>query len=314
MRIGIVVDSACDLPKSFFDANQVEILPISVLIDGQETSDTRDPQQTLAFYQQHQGDKAHSAQTAPHSVEQIKQVFLKRLVLDYDYVFCLTLMRSRSPIFEHATRASFGILAEYKAVRQKAGVSGPFALRVIDTQNLFAAQGITAVEANRLIRAGAGVNEIRERLESLANKTYGYMLPRDLYHLRARAKTKGDKSVGWLQYTLGSALDIKPLVRGFRGETGPVAKLRHFEDGAQRLFAYAGERIKRGLLTPTLCLSYGGDLSKLEALPGYAELERIAQTNGVEIYTSLMSMTGVVNVGEGALAMGFAAPEHELKL
>lgn len=314
MRIGIVVDSACDLPKSFFDANRVEILPITIKVDGQELSDTRDPQATLAFYQQHQGDKAHQAETAPYSIEQIKQVFLKRLVLDYDYVFCLTLMQSRSPIFEHATRASFGILAEYKAVRQAAGITGPFALRVIDTQNLFAAQGVTAVEANRMIKAGAGVNEIRDRLEQLAQNTYGYMLPRDLYHLRARAKTKGDKSVGWLQYTLGSALDIKPLVRGYRGDTGPVAKLRHFDEGAARLFAYAGERIKRGLLSKTLCLSYGGELSELEKLPGYSELERLAQSNDIEVYTSHMSMTGVVNVGEGALAMGFAAPEHELHI
>ena len=40
---------------------------------------------------------------------------------------------------------------------------------------------------------------------------------------------------------LGSALDIKPLLRCFRGETGPVGKVRGFEQGAQTLFEYAAD-------------------------------------------------------------------------
>lgn len=314
MRIGIVVDSACDLPPEFFAENKVEVLPISIRIDKQHFSDTRDTQATLDFYKNQMGSAGHAAETAPYSVEQIKQVFLEKLVLDFDYVFCLTLMRSRSPIFENATKASFGILAEYKPIRQKAGVAGPFALRVIDTQNLFAGQGITAVEAVQMIKAGKSVNEIRERLEYLAQHTYGYMMPRDLYHLRSRAKKKGDKSVGWLQYTLGSALDIKPLVQGYRGETGPVAKLRHFDEGAAKVFAYIASRIEAGLLTPTVCLSYGGELDQLAKLPGYAALEKTAEAHGVTLYRSVMSMTGVVNVGEGALAFGFASPEHKVEV
>ncbi len=62
----------------------------------------------------------------------------------------------------------------------------------------------------------------------IANHSYGYMLPRDLYYLRARAKKKNDRSVSLFTAMLGSALDIKPILRCFRGETGPVGKVRGF--------------------------------------------------------------------------------------
>lgn len=311
MRVGVVVDSACDLPKSFFEDNKFAILPITLRIGDHTFVDNRDAAVTLSFYREHFGERGQDAETAAFTVEQIRDLFLQRLVIEYDHVLVLTIASSRSPIYQNAQQAAHAILTSYKPVRQKAGQQGPFSVRVIDTQTLFAGQGVTAVEAVRLIKAGESANKVRERLEQLAPNTYGYMVPRDLYFLRARAQKKGDRSVGWLSAALGTALDIKPLLRGYRNETGAVAKLRGFEDGVKRLFDFVGERIKVGLMTPTLCLSYGGDLKDLEALPGYADLLKQARSYKVEVFTSVMSMTGAINVGEGAVAVGFAAEPHE---
>lgn len=311
MRVGVVVDSACDLPKSFFEDNKFAILPITLRIGDHTFVDNRDAAVTLSFYREHFGERGQDAETAAFTVEQIRDLFLQRLVIEYDHVLVLTIASSRSPIYQNAQQAAHAILTSYKPVRQKAGQQGPFSVRVIDTQTLFAGQGVTAVEAVRLIKAGESANKVRERLEQLAPNTYGYMVPRDLYFLRARAQKKGDRSVGWLSAALGTALDIKPLLRGYRNETGAVAKLRGFEDGVKRLFDFVGERIKVGLMTPTLCLSYGGDLKDLEALPGYADLLKQARSYKVEVFTSVMSMTGAINVGEGALAVGFASEPHE---
>jgi len=310
MRIGLVVDSACDLPQAFIDEHRIVIMPITVHLGQRDLVDKRDPALTREFYDQHLGAKG-DAHTSPFTVEQIKELFLSRLVVDYDFVFCLTIASSRSPIFENAVRASHAILSEYKPIRARAGHATPFMLRVIDCQNLFAAQGVLVVEAVRMIKAGETPNRIRERLEHLALNTYGYMLPRDLYFLRTRAHKKGDKSVGWLSAALGTALDIKPLLRGFRNETGPCAKLRHFDDGVAKLFAFVGQRIRRGLMAPTLVMSYGGEVAAMEALPGYAELVALARQHGLEVQASVMSVTGGINVGEGALTLAFADEPHE---
>lgn len=63
-------------------------------------------------------------------------------------------------------------------------------------------------------------------------------------------------------------------------------------------------------MTPTVCVGYGGELAELHALPGYAALQAACQTQGVELFESVMSLTGMVNVGKGALAVAFAAEPH----
>jgi DegV family protein with EDD domain len=310
MRIGLVVDSACDLPGDFLARNQVTILPITVRIGDAVQVDHRDERATLDFLKAQIAERGADAETTPFTVQQIQDLFLKKLVIDYDYVFCMTITKSRSPIFDNAMQASFAILNEYRPIRAAAGNDTPFALRVIDSQNLFSAQGILPVEAVRLRAAGEGPPKIRARLEHLAMHTHGYLVPRDLYYIRSRARKKGDRSVSLLSAALGTALDIKPVLHANRGETGPVAKIKGFDAAVQKVFDFAARRVESGLLTPTLCLSYGGELDEMRALPGYARLRETCADRNIDVYESVMSLTGMVNVGKGAVVVGFAADPH----
>jgi len=311
MRIGLVVDSACDLPKDFIEQHGIEILPITVRIDGTTLVDYRDEPATLAFLEAHIAERGASAETTPFTVEQIRDLFLQKLVIDYDHVFCMTITRTRSPIFDNAQKASFAILNEYRPVRAAAGNNTPFALRVIDTQNVFCAQAILPVEAVRLLDAGEEPGRIRTRLEQLAANTYGYLVPRDLYYIRNRARAKGDRSVSLFSAALGTALDIKPVLRCHRGDTGPAAKVKGFDAATQQMFEFAARRVEAGLLTPTVALCYGGELDEMRALPGYATLRDACGANNIEVFESVMSLTGMVNVGKGAVVVGFAAEPHE---
>jgi len=310
MRIGLVVDSACDLPASWFSQHGVALLPVSVHIGGDTMIDLRDEQDTLRFLETHIAAGGADAETSPFTVEQIQHLFLSRLVKDYDHVFCLTTSKTRSPIFENATKASYAILNEYRPIRHAAGHDTPFALRVIDSQNVFAGQGVTAIEATRLIEGGEGAAKIRARLEYLALHTHAYLIAPDLHYLRARTRKRGDRSVSLLSATLGSALDIKPILHCNRGETGPVAKVKGLDTAAQRLFDFARARVEKGLMTPTLCLSYGGHLDEMRQMPGYEALRSACHDSNIEFYETVMGLTGMVNVGKGALCVGFAAEAH----
>ena len=311
MRIGIVVDSACDLPADFIKENNIVLLPITVRIGEAVLADHREEDATLNFLHTHVAERGAEAETIPFSVNQIRDLFLDHLVIDYDHVFCMTITKTRSPIHDNALQASFAILNDYRPIRQAAGHNSPFALRVLDTQNLFAAQAVSAVEAVRLRDQGASVAQMREQLEDLFNKVHGYMITRDLYYIRARGRHKGDRSVSLFSAALGSALDIKPVLHGYRGETAPVAKIKGFDNAVQRMFEFAAGRVARGLLTPAMCVSYGGPLDELRALPGYTTLRESCQANGVQLLESVMSLTGMVNVGKGAVTIGFADEAHE---
>jgi DegV family protein with EDD domain len=308
MRIGVVVDSCCDLPKDFIDAHGVVVMPITLRIGDTLVEDRRDPAETQAFYAKHLDRKSEDfAESIPYSVQQIEKLFLEQLVLDYDYVFCLTITSGRSPIYDHAMQASRAILTKYKEIRRKAGIPERFGLAVLSSRNMFAGQAVQAAEAIRLIRQGGTPSEIGSRLRILVEQTHTYLVPADLFHIYKRASKKGDKSIGWGSYTLGSMLDVKPILHCHQDATGPVDKVRGFDTGVERLFTQAADRIRRGLESPYICISYGGALEAVPKLPGYALLDQAARENGAEILLSPMSKTAAVNVGPGAVTLAFAA-------
>lgn len=306
MRIGIVVDSACDLPDTWLRDHNVVLLPITVRIGDAVIADHRNEEATLQFLGSHVAERGAEAETTPFTVAQVRELFLDKLVVDYDYVFCLTITRTRSPIHDNAERASFAILNDYKPIRSAAGHDSPFALRVIDTGNVFAGQAVPAVDAVRLRDAGEGPAAMRARIESVVQNTHAYMVPRDLNYLRARTRHRGDRSVSFLSATLGTALDIKPILHCNRGETGPVGKVKGFENAARLLFDKVAARVREGLAAPTVCVSYGGELAGLHALPGYESLLQVCAQHGVATHESVMSLTGMVNVGKGSLVVAFA--------
>ncbi|MDE2316473.1 MAG: DegV family protein [Xanthomonadaceae bacterium] len=311
MRMGLTIDASCDLPQAFLQEHRITVMPVTIKVDGETFTDNRDPAEVQRFIDRRLGSRSHSAETEPTSAEEVQKLFMERLVLEQDCVFCLTVTATRSPIHDNVVRASFAVLRNYRDVREPAGIPGQFLMRVIDTRNVFAGTAPVVWEAARLIAAEMPPAAIRERLNHVASHSYGYLMPRDLYYLRARAKKKNDRSVGLVSAMLGSALDIKPILRCFRGETGPVGKARGFEQGSQQLFDYAAARVRAGLIVPMVCVSYGGDLAVLPSLPGYVRLREVCEECGVALLEAPMSITGMVNVGEGAVTLGLAAEEHE---
>ena len=311
MRIGIVADSAVDLPADFIEREKITILPITVQIGQAVLADVRNEDATLNFLTGETAARAYEAETTPYTVQQVHDLFLGKLVLDYDYVFCITTTRTRSGIYDNAVQASYTILNDYKPVRAASGNNTPFALRVIDSQNVFAAVGVLVIEAARMRAAGEAPPKIRAHIESLANNLQGYMVPPDLHYLRNRIKKRGDKSVSFFSAALGTALDIKPILHCNKGETGPVGKVKGFNAAAEKMFDFAAKRVRAGLLTPTMSLSYGGELDEMRKLPGYDHLREVCAEHNVEVFESFMGLSGLVNVGKGAMVLAFAAEPHK---
>ncbi|MFA5938450.1 MAG: DegV family protein [Sinimarinibacterium sp.] len=305
MRIGVVADASCDLPPEFFRDYQIRILPITIRLGDEQLVDVRDPEQTLRFYAEQLAAKGFDAETQPLNADQIRELFLDRIVLDYDYVFCITITATRSPIFENATKASFAILSDYKSTRSAAGVTGPFALRVVDSRNMFSGTGVLVAEAAKLAQAGAHPNDIRRRLDELRENICGYMVPGDLYYIRNRGIKKGEKSVGLISYAIGSALDIKPVILCYRGETQPIAKIRSYERAVEKMLEHVARQIELGIDTKHVCVSYGGDPAEIAALPGYERLATAARGQGIEILSSIMSATAAVNTGARCVAVAY---------
>lgn len=306
MRIGICVDSACDLPTSFIEANNIEIMPINLILGDERFIDRRNSKETIEFYKRYTAEKNLQGETEPLSVEEITDLFLGKLVLNYDRVLVLSISSTRSKVFENATKASFAILKGYKEVRAKAGLEGSFALRVVDTRTLFTGEAVLAHEAVRLIHEEqVPFDRLRPEIEALAKHTHAYLIPEGLHYLRKAGKARGDRSVSWLSYTIGTALDIKPIVKAYQGDTFPFKKIQGFGTAVYSMFDLLKVQMEKGLTCKTICMSYAGNPDVIRSMSGYKALEQAAERHGVKLLMTVMSTTAGINVGPGSFAVGF---------
>ncbi|MCG8432940.1 MAG: DegV family protein [Gammaproteobacteria bacterium] len=311
MRVGIVMDSACDLPRGYIDAHHLEMLPIALKLGEKTLFDTRDPVQTIEFYRRYAAEKDIDAETEPFSVKQITDLFLNKLVLKYDRVLVITMSSTRSETFNHANEASFAILNGYKEKRDKAGLEGSFALRVLDSKTLFTGEAVLVHEAVRLLEEEQmQLEKLRPAIEDLSKHVHAYLVPNDLYYVRARARKRGDRSVSWLSYTLGSALDIKPILKAYRGETFPVKKIQGFNTALVGLFDMTEKAIEAGLLTKTICMSYAGNPEEILHNTEYKLFARFAEKHGIELMLSVMSTSAGINVGPGAFSLAYVSDKE----
>ncbi len=310
MQIGLVVDSACDLPLSFLREHNVEIMPITLRFGDDRYVDKRDPEATTQFYEQLIPEQGLRAETEPFSINEIRDLFLDRLVTRFDRVLVVAIASSRSEIFNNATRASFAILSGYRKRREAAGIEGNFMLRVLDSGQLFTGEGVLVWELLRWLQSQSDphFDALQRYAEEFKKNVYAYAIPQDLFYLRARARQRGDRSVGWLQFQMGSMLDIKPIVEAHDGDTHPIGKVRHFETAVDQVMTRAIERIEsKRLLSPVIVMSYAGSVSEIRKFPMYQRLKVRAAEASVTLLESPMSTTAGIYLGPGAFALGYAA-------
>lgn len=310
MRVGLIVDSACDLPYEFSRKHDLFILPVTAVIDGQTYIDEHDPVRTQEFYQSGLLQKGHHAETRAYSPEQIHSLFMERIVTQFDVAFCETVARSRSLIYDNATEAMNSVMANYEKARAAAGRPGKFSMRVIDSNQIFAGQGLLAAHTLKLIEQKLSKNALRHEVETFSESIFTCVIPRDLHYIRERARRRGDKSVSALVAFLGKALNITPVLFGKGAEAQPVAKTRSFDVAVEKVMNYAAARVDAGLRTPYVSLSCGLTWTEIENLPGLNLLRTACERNGVELLLSQMGITSSIYVGPGSLCLALAADPH----
>src|SRR5690554_3896821 len=289
MRVGLIVDSACDLPHEFFRKHDLFVLPVTAIIDGHTYLDTRDPVRTQEFY----------------------DLFMDEIVTQYDVAICETVTRSRSQVFDHASEAMNMVMANYQHARSAAGREGKFSMRVIDSKQIFAGQGLLAAHTLRLIDQQLSKNSLRHQVEVFTDRIYTCVIPRDLHYIRERARRRGDNNVSAVAAFLGKVLNINPVIFGQGVEGKPVAKTRDFHAAVEKVMNYAIGRVEAGLLTPYVSLSCGLSWAEIDALPGLDQLRETCKKHGVELLLSQMGITSSIYVGPGSLCLALAAGPHE---
>ena len=312
MRVGVVIDASCDLPRTYIEENGLEMLPGFLQFDDKKLIDNRDPRDTLSYYRRFIADKSIEAGTRAWAVESIRDLFLEDLIIRYDRVLVLCVSASRGSVYSNATEASYAILQGYRQRREAAGLTEPFALRVVDTNSVGPGEGVIVHEAVKMIADEAPPFEkLRRSVKDLTRRSVTYLVPNDLFYLRHRASTKGEKSMGATAYHFGRFLDVKPIIEMRHGESQVVAGVRRFERAVADVLERTREAIRYGLCRPVVVMSFGGDPRIIRELPAYQDFEGFAATHRVQLHLSVMSATLAVNVGPGAFSLAYVEAGDE---
>ena len=304
MTIALFTDAACDLPARFLTDEHIGIVPIHLNLREQTFLDQRKVSVALGFYKSYLADKNMAAETEPLSVREMV-AFFEKLVPEHEHVIFISIASTRSKTYDHAMQAAITIAQRHG----RAGANGhkPCTIHVIDSQTLFTGQGVLVYEAVRELKRGGSYQELVDHIHAVAPKVQSYLVPDDLYFLRNRASKKGDDSIGFMRYLLGTALDMKPIVSARLGETEVVAKARGFETAMQQVFDTAGTALDKGLAIPVVAISYAGDPRTIADTATYRDFSAKAKRHSVNVMISVMGPTGGINVGPGALALSYAA-------
>jgi fatty acid-binding protein DegV len=306
MRIGLVVDASCDLPDALFAAHGIRILPSILQLDGKSWLDDRTPEQTMMLYRRFISDRAVDARSGACSAEEIREIFLHELVLDYERVLVISACAEYSDMFHRATDASYAILQDYRERREAGERAGSFALRVLDSRTVCAGEAIMVCRALQLLAEGTlGFEKMRRILRDEAGQITCLLVPGDPWYLRRRGLTGKGAGLSRSDYALACISDRKPVLELTDGRRQVIARPRGFLAACSAALARAADGVARGLGVPALALSFGGDPRVIRGMPAYQELEAQAATARIDMYLSVMSATMGTRAGPGALSVAW---------
>ena len=305
MKIAVVVDAACDLPRAYVEHYGIEVLPIQINVGEETFLDRRDPDETKSFYLNHLHNNATAMDVQALGIDDTGKHFLNHLVTQFDRVLVLTISAQRAPIFESATKASFAIVKDQRHLRNKAGLPGSFAVRVIDCKNMLTGQAVLAHEAVRLINEeDLAFERLRPNMEQMSRSVQSFLVPRTLKFLYRRQR--GQRNLGLLGFAAAKTLDLKPVIAMRNGEVQVVKKAVGYRSALGHVFDSARTAIDTGLQKPLIAMSFAGEPREMLQRDDYQEFADYAQSRGTEILLAVMSASAGASAGPGAFSLAYA--------
>lgn len=217
----IIVDSACDLPLSYLEDKEVEVLPLFVIMDDKEYVDMYEISNNQIYDFIKDGKHPSTSQV---SLKKFNSCFRKLAKAGEDSIY-IALSSELSGTYQSA------ILA-YKQVKED---YPKWDLRIIDSKNASLGIGLMAREAIEMKENGFFMDEIENRINFMVQHVISLFTVHDLNYLAEGGRLSKASAF------LGSLLNIQPLLQVVEGELIPQEKFR----GRKRVLSRMYERLEK---------------------------------------------------------------------
>ena len=218
----IFADSACDLPKSFYEEQQVELIPLHVLMDGQEYRDVLDISALEVYDGIRAGQQPKTSQASP---EYFLALWTTLAASGEDAVY-IAFSSELSGTYNTAVMMRDQVKEDYPN----------FNLVILDSKCASLGYGLVVKEAARLRNNGASFEEVVEAATFYARHMEHLFTVDDLDYM-----AKGGR-VSKASAFIGGLLSIKPLLHVEDGKLIPIEKHRGRKRVLKRMLQLIEER------------------------------------------------------------------------
>ena len=218
MNFGIVSDSSCDLPESYVQTEQVEIVSFYLSFDGEEYYREGKEISIPEFYQRMAENPDCFPKTSMPSIQDYVGAFLSFVKKGLP-VLCICLSRKLSGSLQAAVNAKQVVEEQFQGAR----------IEVVDSCLATALQGMLVKNAVEMRNAGKTLDEAAEALRSLRQSGHIFFTTDDLKYLEHGGRSGKVASVA------GSVLKIKPLIQFYDGELGSAELCRGRKKSLQKI-------------------------------------------------------------------------------
>jgi DegV family protein with EDD domain len=276
----IFADSASDLPKSFFDKNDVALIPLHVLIDGNEYEDIVEIDSREVYKTIRNGGQPKTSQVSP---EELLERWTELSKSGEEGIY-IAFSSELSGTYNTAVMMRDQVKEENKDLN----------LLIIDSKCASLGYGLLIKEAVRLRNAGETMEEIEEKIRFMAEHMEHLFTVEDLdYMARGGRVSKASAFIGGL-------LNIKPLLHVEGGKLVPIEKHRGRKRVLRRIVELMDER-GDNLSKQTIAISHGDD--EAISLELKALVEEKFQPKNIEIHI-IGSVIGA-HAGPGTVSIFF---------
>ena len=283
MNVKLISDSACDMTQNEAREQDVIVLPLKTIIDGDEYLDGVTIT-TEEFYEKLENcrELPTTSQISPAEFEDV----LRPIVKSGDEAVIITIAGKLSGTAQSAVIATAGI---------GAGVW------VVDSGNVTIGQGILLRYAIRLRDQGLTGREITENLERVKSRICLLARVDTLEYLMRGGRLSKTAAIA------GSLLHIKPVLSVENGEIKVLGKARGSRQSDNMLTEFIKKKGGADFSMPVM-LAYSGTDDAL--LKGYIDNSRALWKDHLDVLPiTMIGSTISTHAGPGAIAVAFFAKE-----
>ncbi|MDR2650120.1 MAG: DegV family protein [Clostridiales bacterium] len=224
-KIKLFTDSSSDLTDELYQRFNISVVPFYVTFDKQTYYKERIDISIAEFYEKLRMKHSFPSTSLP-SAGDYADAFRPYLEQGTDIV-CLCISGKFSGSYQSAVTAAEELKSEFP----------DRAIRIVDSIQAACGQGVTLIQAARMIEDGLSADETVERIDELKQTARVFFTLDSLEYLQ-----KGGR-VGKVSALAGSLLNIKPIIVMQNAELNPVNKVRGRQKALERIIVLAEEYV-----------------------------------------------------------------------